>query len=116
VHGDDGGILLSTDGGGSWKWLFDRDRHIYDVTIDPRNPDVLYATGFESSVWRSIDRGAHWKRVPGFNFKWGYRVIPDPDDATKIFVATFGGGLWHGSIDGEDKPVDIVTPVMFPGK
>lgn len=115
MHGDGGGVFLSTDGGNSWTTALDRDRHIYDVTIDPRDPRVLYATGFESSVWRSKDKGEHWTRVPGFNFKWAHRVVPDPDDPTKIFVATFGGGLWHGSINGKDLPVDIATPIMLPG-
>jgi len=116
VHGDGGGLFFSTDGGKSWNVMMDRDRHLYDIAIDPRNPDVLYATGFESSVWRSADKGARWARIPGFNFKWAHRVIPDPQDASKIYVTTFGGGVWHGSIDGEDKPLDIATPVMFPGK
>ena len=52
-HGDGGGIFLSEDGGKSWKQVLDKDRHIYDVTIDPRDPKVIYAAGFESSAWRS---------------------------------------------------------------
>lgn len=116
MRGDGGGVFLSTDGGSTWTTMLDRDRHVYDVTIDSRDPKVLYAAGFESSVWRSADQGAHWTRVGGFNFKWAHRVIPDPDDPTKIFVATFGGGLWHGSINGEDRPIDIATPEMLPGR
>jgi photosystem II stability/assembly factor-like uncharacterized protein len=115
-HGDGGGIFLSEDGGKNWKQVLDQDRHIYDVTIDPSNPDVLYAAGFESSAWRSADRGLHWNRIPGFNFKWGHRVIPDPMDHNKIYIATFGGSVWHGSVNGEDKPVDIATPVLEPGR
>lgn len=116
THGDGGGVFLSHDGGRTWTASLERDRHVYDVTIDARNPNVLYAAGFESSVWRSTDKGEHWTRVPGFNFKWAHRVVPDPDDPSKIFVTTFGGGLWHGSIEGKDLPVDIATPVMLPGR
>jgi photosystem II stability/assembly factor-like uncharacterized protein len=115
-HGDGGGIFLSEDAGETWKQVFDRDRHVYDVTIDPRDAKILYATGFESSAWRSIDRGEHWKRIPGFNFKWGHRVIPDPEDPQKVYVTTFGGGVWHGSVNGEDRPLDIVTPELQPGR
>ncbi len=116
VHGDGGGVYLSEDAGKSWKLVLDRDRHVYDVTIDPRDANVLYAAGFESSAWRSGDRGVTWTRIPGFNFKWGHRVTPDPADAKKIYITTFGGGVWHGSVDGEDRAVDIATPEMWPGK
>ncbi len=114
-HGDGGGVFLSQDAGKSWRQILDRDRHVYDVTIDPRDPKILYAAGFESSAWRSSDRGEHWTRIPGFNFKWGYRVIPDPEDRRKVFITTFGGGVWHGSITDDDRPLDIGTREMSPG-
>jgi photosystem II stability/assembly factor-like uncharacterized protein len=116
VHGEGGGVFLSEDGGESWRQIFDRDQHVYDVTIDPNDPNTLYAGGFESSAWRSSDRGQQWKRIPGFNFKWGYRVIPDPEDRNKIYVTTFGGSVWHGSLNGEDRPLDIATPALEPGR
>jgi photosystem II stability/assembly factor-like uncharacterized protein len=116
VHGEGGGVFLSEDGGESWRQIFDRDQHVYDVTIDPNDPNTIYAGGFESSAWRSSDRGQHWKRIPGFNFKWGYRVIPDPQDRNKIYVTTFGGSVWHGSLNGEDRPLDIATPALDPGR
>lgn len=68
-HGEGGGIYLSEDAGKTWKQLLDRDRHIYDVTIDPRDTRIFYAAGFESSAWISRDAGEHWTRFPGFNFK-----------------------------------------------
>jgi hypothetical protein len=116
THGDGGGIFLSEDAGQTWKQIFDRDRHVYDVTIDPNDPTVLYAAGFESSAWRSVDRGEHWSRIPGFNFKWAYRVIADPLDRNKIYVSTFGGSLWHGSLTERDIPLDIATPELQPGR
>ena len=114
THGDGGGVFLSEDAGGSWRQVLDRDRHIYDVTVDPEDPDVIYAAGFESSAWRSTDRGEHWSRIPGFNFEWAYRVIPDPADHNKIYVSTFGGSLWHGAVNGRDVPLDIATPELEP--
>jgi len=116
IHGDGGGIFLSEDAGRSWRPIFDRDRHVYDVTIDPNDSSVLYASGFESSAWRSNDRGEHWSRIPGFNFKWSYRVIPDPADRNQIYVSTFGGSIWHGSLSGRDEPLDIATPELQPGR
>jgi len=116
THGDGGGVYLSEDGGKTWRQVLEKDRHIYDVTIDPRDSKILYASGFESSAWRSSDRGEHWSRIPGFNFKWGHRVITDPADTQKIYITTFGGGVWHGSVNGEDRPLDIATPELQPGQ
>ena len=116
MQDDGGGVYLSEDKGKTWKRVLERDRHVYDVTIDPRDSNILYASGFESSAWRSTDRGNHWKRIPGFNFKWGHRVIPDPADATKVYITTFGGGVWHGSVNGENRAVDITTPELRPGR
>lgn len=113
-HGDGGGIFLSEDGGRSWKQVLDKDRHIYDVTIDPQDSNVLYAAGFESSAWRSSDRGLHWTRIPGFNFKYGHRVIPDPIHRDEIYITTFGGSVWHGAINGQSRPTDIATRVLEP--
>src|SRR5438045_7664008 len=79
-RGEGGRIYLSTNAGMTWTPVLDRDRHVYDITIDPRDAKILYACGFESSAWKSSDRGENWTRVPGFNSKWGHRVMPDPQD------------------------------------
>jgi hypothetical protein len=108
-----GGIFLSTDAGRSWRNVHSKDQHVYDVTTDPRVPGTLYACGFESSAWRSTDRGESWRRIPGFTFKWGHRVIPDPAGRAKIYVTTFGGSVWYGPAAGDPSALeDIVTPVM----
>jgi photosystem II stability/assembly factor-like uncharacterized protein len=116
MHGDGGGIFISDNAGKSWRQVLDRDRHVYDITIDPRKARVLYASGFESSAWRSVDRGEHWTRIAGFNFKWGHRVIPDPADVNSIYVTTFGGSVWHGRVDGKAAILDIATPELQPGR
>jgi photosystem II stability/assembly factor-like uncharacterized protein len=115
MHGTGGGIFLSTDGGERWKNVLNRDQHIYDVTIDPQDANVLYAAGFESSAWRSNDRGEHWTRIPGYNFKWGQRVMPDLEDPGMIYISTFGGGVWHGASSGDKGRPDIATPELQPG-
>jgi len=106
----DGGIYLSADAGATWRRVLARDQHIYDVTTDPREPETLYACGFENSAWRSTDRGETWKRIPGYNFKWGHRVVPDPHHAGMIYITTFGGSVWYGPATGDPEAVeDIAT-------
>ena len=108
-----GGIFISADAGKTWKNVLDKDQHIFDVTLDPARPDVLYATGFESSVWKSMNRGESWTRVKGYNFKWGQRVFLDPNNSGMTYVCTFGGSIWHGPVDSDpDGVADIVTPVL----
>jgi photosystem II stability/assembly factor-like uncharacterized protein len=121
-HAEGGGVYLSDDGGKSWRasWTSARqinEQHVYDVTIDPKQPDVLYAAGYQSSIWRSGDKGKTWKRIPGFNFKWVNRVIPDPQHDGMIYILTFGGGVWHGPALGDPNAVDeIATPVAAHGR
>ncbi|HWR53473.1 MAG TPA: hypothetical protein VN428_20365 [Bryobacteraceae bacterium] len=111
-----GGIYLSSDAGASWKRVFAGDQHVYDVTIDPRN-STLYAAGFSSSAWRSTDRGTTWRRIPGYNFKWGHRVMPDPRSPDRIFITTFGGSVWWGPAAGDPQAVeDIVTKEVGYGR
>jgi photosystem II stability/assembly factor-like uncharacterized protein len=112
-----GGIFLSTDASKTWRGVLDKDQHIFDILLDPGKLGVLYAAGFESSVWKSINRGESWTRVKGYNFKWGQRVFPDPKDPSKIYVCTFGGSIWHGPADGDpEAKEDIITPIIRPGR
>jgi hypothetical protein len=80
------------------------------VAYDART-GAFYAAGFECSVWRSDDRGETWRRLRGYNLKWGHRVIPDPRDPGKIYITTFGGSVWRGSAHGDPAaPEDIADP------
>jgi len=107
-----GGIFVSIDGGRFWRQTLAADQHVYDVTADPMNPAVFYACGFESSAWRSLDRGETWLRIPGFSFKWGHRVVADPARAGMIYLTTFGGSVWYGPSIGDG---DAFEPLIRPG-
>ncbi len=105
-----GGIYVSEDDGKTWEAVLTKDQHIHDLTIDKQN-EVYYACGFNSSAYQSEDKGKTWKRLKGYNFKWGKRVQPDPLDNNKIYIITFGGGVWHGPAKGDKNALeDIITP------
>lgn len=114
MHGEGGGIYISEDAGQHWVSSLTSDQHVYDVTPEPRLPGTVYASGFESSAWVSRDSGAHWQRISGFDFKWGHRVVLDPQDSHKLYITTFGGGVWHGQVTTEPTILDIATPEMEP--
>jgi photosystem II stability/assembly factor-like uncharacterized protein len=109
VPAKQGGVFLSTDGGQHWSNVLDAAARVYDVTIDPRNPSLVYAAGSETAVYRSADRGKTWSRIAGFNFRAARRVIPDPVDASKVYVTTFGSSVWHGPAEGDPKAVEDIT-------
>ncbi|MFT3705671.1 MAG: hypothetical protein QM802_25100 [Agriterribacter sp.] len=107
-----GGIFVSNDHGKNWHPVLEHDQYIHDITYDSRN-HTFYACGFNSSAYRSGDGGNVWQRIKGYNFKWGKRVDLDPRDPQKIFIITFGGGVWYGPAKGDSTAVeDIVTPVL----
>ena len=107
-----GGVFLSTDGGKTWKSIFNASQHVYDLTVDPKNPNLAYVCGFDAAAYRSSDGGATWVRIRGYNFKWGHRVVLDPLDEKSIYITTFGGSVWHGPAMGDSAAKeDILTPV-----
>jgi photosystem II stability/assembly factor-like uncharacterized protein len=106
-----GGIFLSKDGGKMWTSVLSQDQHIHDITFDHRN-NRYYACGFNGSAYRSNDRGATWQRIKGYNFKWGKRVDIDPRDPERIFVITFGGGVWRGPASGDDHAAEDIVPSL----
>ena len=102
-----GGIFISKDDGKTWKQVLEQDQHIHDITIDPRNKRY-YACGFNGSAYRSEDQGETWLRIKGYNFKWGKRVDIDPRDPEKIFIITFGGGVWYGPAGGDTSAIEDI--------
>lgn len=107
-----GGIFISDDDGQNWKQVMQKDQHIHDISFDKRN-NTYYACGFNSSAYTSSDNGDRWTRIKGYNFKWGKRVEPDPVHPGKVYIITFGGGVWYGPANGDGHAVeDIVTPVL----
>jgi photosystem II stability/assembly factor-like uncharacterized protein len=77
--GGERGLYKTTDGGKTWNKVLDISENtgVNNIIMDPRNPDVLYATseqrmrhvynkigvGPESAVYKSKDDGKNWDKV-----------------------------------------------------
>ena len=90
-----GGIFRSEDGGQHWTSVFDKRNYVYDVTVDPHHPGRVYCNTFTGAAWRSDDYGSNWRRLKGYDFHWGHRVIVDENDPEKVYLTTYGSGVWH---------------------
>ena len=91
-----GGIFMSEDGGDTWKSIFDKNQYVYDVTCDPYHPGRLYCNTFNQAAYRSDDYGKSWKKIKGYDFHWGQRIVIDQNDPDKVYITTFGSSVWHG--------------------
>lgn len=107
-----GGIFCSSNDGKTWKHVFSNDQHIGAVTFDSRT-NRFYACGFNSSAYYSEDNGNSWIRIKGYNFKWGQRAQADPRDSEKIFINTFGGGVWYGPAKGDENATEDIVPSLY---
>jgi len=66
------GVYKSTDAGKTWTHIgLDNTRHISDVIIHPKNPDIIYvsaqgaqyASSEERGIYKTTDGGKSWKKV-----------------------------------------------------
>ncbi len=132
--GGDRGLYKTTDGGATWTKVLDisPDTGVNDVVMDPRNPDVLIASSYqrrrhvwtlidggpESTLYKSTDAGATWRKVekglPKVDKgRIGLAISPaDPDIVYAIVEAAQDeGGFFRSSDRGEtwDKRSKAVT-------
>jgi photosystem II stability/assembly factor-like uncharacterized protein len=132
--GGERGVYKTTDGGESWERVLhiSDDTGVNEVHMDPRNPDVLYASSYqrrrhvwtlidggpESAIYKSTDAGATWRKIteglPEVDMgKIGLTVSPaDPDVIYAIIEAQRDkGGTFRSTDRGESwsKRSDYVS-------
>ena len=123
---DDRGVFRSKDGGKNWSKVLYRDAKTgaVDISIDPGNPDVIYAALWEawrkpwgmssggpgSGLFKSADGGTSWAeitRAPGLPKdgligKIGVSVSPaDPNRVYAIIEHEAAGGVYASSDAGK---------------
>lgn len=122
--GGDRGLYKTIDGGVTWNRVLhiSDDTGVNEVHMDPRNPDVLYASAYqrrrrvwtlinggpESAIYKSTDAGATWRKItsglPSVDKgRIGMCVSPaDPDVVYAIVEAADDkGGLFRSTNRGE---------------
>ena len=123
-YGD--GVYKSTDAGRTWKKIgLEKTRHISDVVVHPKNPDLVYVAAQgtvhgnnpERGVYRSNDGGQTWKRILHVNDSTGASSLSmDPSNPRILYAATWehrrlpwsvrsggpGSAIWK-STDGGDN-------------
>ncbi|HWN82908.1 MAG TPA: hypothetical protein VNM87_12480, partial [Candidatus Udaeobacter sp.] len=104
VGSAEGGVLKTTDGGISWIPTFDdlETLSIGDLAVDPNDGDIVYAgTGEPNNgggsvtygglgVYKTTNGGATWTNIGLSDTRYIGRVVIDPTNTQRIFVAAMG--------------------------
>jgi photosystem II stability/assembly factor-like uncharacterized protein len=100
-----GGLWKTIDAGATWQPIFDRygSYSLGCITLDPRNPDVVWlgtgenqsqrSVGFGDGIYRSGDGGRTWKHMGLATSEHIAKILIDPRDSAVLYVAS-QGPLW----------------------
>jgi photosystem II stability/assembly factor-like uncharacterized protein len=113
-----GGVFKSTNGGVNWTPIFDDQAvmTIGDIAVDPNTPSTLYVgTGeansssfswFGEGMYKSTDSGGTWSYIGLEETRYIGRVIVDPNDSDRIWVAGMGSLFGTDSNRGVYRSLD----------
>jgi photosystem II stability/assembly factor-like uncharacterized protein len=97
-----GGVWKTDDAGRTWSPIFDGQPvgSIGAIAVAPSNANVIYVGSGEADmrssissgngVYKSTDAGKTWTRIGLEDSRQIARIVVDPDDAEKVFVAALG--------------------------
>jgi len=109
IKGDQhGGIYKTLDGGISWSNVDAEIPYVLDISINPHNPQVLYAAAreyfdnvnqqlFQGGVYKSTDGGKNWLLV--FEDPYVDVVVVDPHTPDVVYAGT-GDNPYHDQSTG----------------
>jgi len=96
------GLWKSTDGGKSFNFVWDgaaSPRGVTNVELDSHG--TLYASAFQTGIWRSSNGGSTWEQVfatkdkddPNLTARTAFDLTTTPDGHTRIYVGDGGREL-----------------------
>lgn len=98
----DGGVWKTTDAGRTWNPIFDGQpsSSIGALAVAPSDPNIIYVGSGEADMrsditygigmFKSSDAGATWQRIGLEDTRQIGRVVVDPHDPNRLFVAALG--------------------------
>ncbi len=125
------GLYKTTDGGESWELILDKgpESGVNDMVMDPRDPDVIYATTWQrtrmkwndprtyknhknNGVWKTTDGGKKWIQLTSglpeskFMGRTGIDVARSNPDVLYAFVDDYEVAFQaqEGELDAYDRP------------
>jgi photosystem II stability/assembly factor-like uncharacterized protein len=85
-----GGTWKSTDAGANWTLLSEAPISGSSLSIDPRDPCVIYLSDRTSpKIWRSVDAGSTWSVLADFSAEGAFLVNRVLTDGHVLYAATF---------------------------
>ena len=120
--GYDSGVLKSTDGGNKWRATSKGlpPLQVAMLVIDPADSNILYIGSSVGTIYKSIDAGASWTRIPDVS---GVRaLLIDPRSSSILYAATGsrgvlrsenGGSTWT-AINSGMPTLDVYTLAIDP--
>jgi photosystem II stability/assembly factor-like uncharacterized protein len=107
-----GGTWKTVNAGQTWTLLEQAPRSATALSLDPENPDVVYAADRTApKVWKSADGGATWNEAANFNSSGAFLVNRVLVAEGAVYASTFGPGIHDGkfyrSTDGGSTWADI---------
>src|SRR5437016_7746063 len=106
-----GGVWKSVNGGSTFKPVFDKQpvQSIGAVTIDPKNPKVIWvgtgeawtrnSTSIGDGVYKSVDGGENWTNMGLKDSERIAKILVDPSSTNTVYVCA-PGKLWS---DGDER-------------
>ena len=113
-----GGVWKTTDAGGTWKPVSDKDGivSVGAIAVSESDHNVIYVgTGeacvrgnitYGNGVYRSIDGGNSWQHLGLDDTRQIGRLIVDPKNPNRVFVAALGHAFGPNSERGVFRSVD----------